>query len=655
MKSRPVQPTGTTAKKHAAQGAVAEAEAALVEHYPRLVRLAYLALPASTARHRRVLVAHRIVQRALRAGAVAGNGTEAYELLRREVLRGALAHGTGGRVREALAGAALPYVLGLRLHPRAGGSDELALDRALAALPAPARAAYALLGFEGLDEPAARAVLDAAGAADPRGAVRTATGLGGDAALLAAGEFDPCTVQMRPTDLLRRRQRARAGTAVAAAGVAGALLLAFAGGGSPSPTGAAGPPAAASGAAARALDPAALVRVAPTAWTATGRLEFTVWPARGGRAGDTALLRRALAVWASPGPSVQVSATPGTPRTAPATPPQLLYAGDADKATVVLFYDGLRIIRYAEARGGNGSGGAALDFAQVPDADITTAAAVVLDRIDGNTRYLTAPWVAQAETRDLLDPARKAAPLALAADGTTGPVRMPGAGVPAGQCGTAWTAMQLHSSAKVAEQHAFLLTDLGDLSPVHLTFTPPPAATAAAAPAGPPAAPAEATGAAALASWAHSACRLGELRGEGVRAVDDWQFARSVLPEKAGEGLWTCDRADTWRGPGRATVQFVPPSALAGAPGTLAGQQSDGSACSRFGQHVMAGVMWQSPAGKWYLLAAGSSDVTSITASAGVTARGKGPTLAAPAARGARATLTATTRSGLTLHPLAGN
>ncbi|WP_052397641.1 hypothetical protein [Streptomyces sp. NRRL F-5123] len=644
-----MQPTGTPAKKHAAQGAVAEAEAALVEHYPRLVRLAYLALPASTARHRRVLVAHRIVQRALRAGAVAGNGTEAYELLRREVLGGALAHGTGGRVREAVGGAALPYVFGLRLHPRAGGSDELALDRALAALPAPARAAYALLGFEGLDEPAARDVLDAAGAADPRGAVRTAAGLDGDAALLAAGEFDPCTVQMRPTDLLRRRQRARAGAAIAVAGVVGVALLAFAGGNSPSPTGTAGPPAAASGAAAQALDPAALVRVAPTAWTATGRLDFTVWPARGSRTGDTALLRRALAVWASPGRSVQISATPGTQHTGPASPPQLLYAGDADKATVVLFYDGLRIVRYAEARGGNGTGGAALDFAQVPNADITTSAAVVVDRIDGNTRFLTAPWVAQAETRDLLEPGQKAAPLALAADGTTGPVRTPGAGAPAGQCGTAWTAVQLRSSTKVAEQHAFLLTDLGDLSPVHLTFTPPPAA---GVPAG---SPREATGTPALVSWAHSACRLGQLRGEGVRAVNDWQFARTALPEKAGEALWTCDRADTWRGPGRATVQFVPPSALAGAPGTLAGQQSDGSACSSFGRNVMAGVMWQSPAGKWYLLAAGSRDVTSITASGGVKARATAPALAAPATRGARATLTATTKSGLTLHPLTGN
>lgn len=44
---------------------VAEAEAALVRHYRRLVRLAYLALPADRDRHSRVLAAHAAVQRAL--------------------------------------------------------------------------------------------------------------------------------------------------------------------------------------------------------------------------------------------------------------------------------------------------------------------------------------------------------------------------------------------------------------------------------------------------------------------------------------------------------------------------------------------------------------------------------------------------------------
>ncbi|MZE56433.1 hypothetical protein GTY86_35235, partial [Streptomyces sp. SID5770] len=41
------------------------AEAALVEHYPALVRLAYLVLPPALGRHRRVLAAHALVQNSL--------------------------------------------------------------------------------------------------------------------------------------------------------------------------------------------------------------------------------------------------------------------------------------------------------------------------------------------------------------------------------------------------------------------------------------------------------------------------------------------------------------------------------------------------------------------------------------------------------------
>ncbi|MER7400709.1 hypothetical protein ABT381_34930, partial [Streptomyces sp. NPDC000151] len=44
---------------------VEQAEAALVEHYPRLVRLAYLVLPPRLGRSRRVLTAHAVTQRAL--------------------------------------------------------------------------------------------------------------------------------------------------------------------------------------------------------------------------------------------------------------------------------------------------------------------------------------------------------------------------------------------------------------------------------------------------------------------------------------------------------------------------------------------------------------------------------------------------------------
>ncbi|WP_256090225.1 hypothetical protein [Actinacidiphila rubida] len=399
-----------------------------------------------------------------------------------------------------------------------------------------------------------------------------------------------------------------------------------------------------------ALDPASLVRVPADTWRATARMDFTAWPARGGRAADGALLGRALDAWARPGSGLDVTATPGTARNAPAGPPQLLFAGDVDGAAVVLLHDGTRVVRYAEPRSGGGR--AALDFARVDDADITTAAAVVLDRVDGNTRFLTAPWVADAQTRDLLAPDRIGVPLHRGSDGVTDPVPMPGgpaaagAGAAAGSCGTTWPVLQLRSSPHVAEHHSFLLTDLGDLTPVHLTYTPPPDGAT------PARAPREATGAGALTSWAHSACRLGALRGQGVRSVNDWEFARTPLPESAGTASWTCDRADTWRGPGAATVQFLAPGTAAASPAAQVGTQQDGSACSRFWPHVMAGVMWRSPAGHWYLLAAASRDATGLTATRGVTASAPGPYLAVRAPRAARPDLSAHLPGGETLTPL---
>lgn len=58
---------------------VEQAEAAIVEHYPRLVRLAYLVLPPSLGRNRRVLTAHSLAQRALPRGRRASNAEAAVQ------------------------------------------------------------------------------------------------------------------------------------------------------------------------------------------------------------------------------------------------------------------------------------------------------------------------------------------------------------------------------------------------------------------------------------------------------------------------------------------------------------------------------------------------------------------------------------------------
>ncbi|PVE04856.1 hypothetical protein Y717_09285 [Streptomyces scopuliridis RB72] len=659
---------------------VDDAEAALVEHYPRLVRLAYLTLPPTLGRHRRVLTAHATVQHVLpgarkgdQKARVPGQRTpsgSAFAWLRGQVLRAALTHEQPTpwwRVRAVRPRTGLPLVVGLRLFPRADGTDELALDQALSTVNAPARAALALRVLEGLSEQAVRALLEDAGVADPAAAVRTAERLaahrdGRAGKLLATAEFDPCTVQTRPTDLLRRRQRSRiAGATVAIALAATVLAVSLPGDGSPERSVAGvraegslyGP--AGTAALARALDPALLERAPEDAWADTSRIDFSVWPARGGRTDDTALLKRALRVWGGPGPAVRVSATPGTGTAPPTQPPRLLYAGDLDGAAVVLLHDGQRIVRYAEPESGPlpdsvkregpapetvkregpapetvkregpapGGGTPSLDFARADQADLTTAAALAVSRTPDGARYLLAPWIAGSATRDLLAPDAPARGLDVSAEGVTDAVPAPASG---GDC-VAWPVMALRSSERIVERHSFLVTDLGDPAPAHLTYTPPPGDGA------PARGPREATAEPALLSWARTACALRTLRGSGVRAVNNWVFAEQPLPESGGRAAWVCTRADTWRGPGRILVQFQRPASVPTAPGTVVAEAGNTASCGRFGQHILAGTRWKSPSGKWFLLAAGSRDVTRIEAVGSVRANASATTLAVRAPR----------------------
>ncbi|WP_349362046.1 hypothetical protein [Streptomyces sp. H27-C3] len=113
----------------------------------------------------------------------------------------------------------------------------------LSGADAPTRAALALRRLEGLSESQTRTLLTEAGVVEAGLSPRTAERLartageepgGGSGALLLSGEFDPCFVHTRPTDLLRRRQRGRAAVAVAAAAVvalAAVTLPALAGAG----------------------------------------------------------------------------------------------------------------------------------------------------------------------------------------------------------------------------------------------------------------------------------------------------------------------------------------------------------------------------------------------------------------------------------------
>lgn len=629
-----------------------EAEAALVQHYPRLVRLAYLTLPPDLGRHRRVLAAHTAVQRSLygrtrsapgpvdgipapRSGAHAADGrrTPAYTGVRLRIVRSALAYGRRPRwwPQRLPAPAALrpsvPVVRGLRLSPCAGGVDEFTLDRTLADVPAPVRAALGLLLLESLSADSTRALLAEAGVDDPADAVRAAESVaGGDRErvrrMLWSGEFDPCTVQTRPGDLLRRRQRGRAGAAcLVLLVVAGGSVLPAVGG-----TEGARPYASAMQGTLPGgpLDPAGLGRTPPGRWADTSRVDFSAWPPRGGRTDDRELLARALGSWAGPGTDVAVTTTPGTAVVPPAQPPQLLFAGELGGESVVLFHDGgVRVVRYAEPQAGEGA--PSLDFARVDDADVTTAAALAVSRTGSSARYLLAPWVAESATRDLLAPGTPARALDVDDDGVTAAVPRPGGG---GGCDS-WPALQLRSSEKIVERHSFLVTDLGELAPVNLTHTPGPGSGA------PARQPREATGSDALRTWSRTACALRELQDSGVRAVNNWQFARQPLPGTRSTADWVCTRADTWRGQGRVLVRFVAPSVSPSAQAEVVSDRRDTALCGRFGQHVVAGTHWRSPTGAWYVLAAGSRAVRRIEVAGSVRGVSDSPTLAVRAPRDA--------------------
>ncbi|MFJ9945248.1 hypothetical protein [Streptomyces erythrochromogenes] len=606
---------------------VEHAEAVLVEHYPRLVRLAYLTLPDSLGRHTRVLLAHKAVQRALpRSGTTAGpgpaeEGTDGpgrhLALFRSRVLRATLAPaGPAGTTWARIGRPPVPpFVWGLRLWPPAGGIDEAA--QTLSGAPAPVRAAFILLRLDDLTEDEALRLLGRAGTADPAGAVRDALALPVGEELLRAlrrPEFDASVVSARPTDLLRRRRRARACWAGLTT-LALTLTVLSVHGSRPGPD---VRPAAGSAAASGALDPARLQRVAAETWSDTARVDFTAWPARGGRTGDRDLLARALRTWAAPG-TTPVTTTPGTTAEPPAQPPQLLYAGALDGRAVVLMRDGDRVVRYGETTAGPG-GGRTLDVTRADDAGVTTAAALTLSRAaDGaSARYLLAPWIATAAARDLLRASDSGHPLGVAADGVTGPAAV----TPAGGSCVSWPVLELTSSTRIVEKHSFVLADLGALSPVHLTYTPLPDGPAAA----PARQPREVTGPEARAAWARQACRLGELRGGAYRAVNVWDFAAAQLPDGAGRAVWSCTRASGWAGPGDVTIRL---SLETGTPQDVVRARST-AACGRFGQHLLAGFRWRSPAGRWYLLAAGSRQVAGIAATGAVRAGAPARTLAAP-------------------------
>ncbi|MBO8193600.1 hypothetical protein ITI46_18320 [Streptomyces oryzae] len=595
---------------------VEQAELALVEHYERLVRLAYCVLGDGP---RRALAAH-------------------------ELTRGALP-------TRCTSTAALP-------GPRRTGEDPayawLRLRVLRAALPrprgeAPARAAYALRHLEGLADQDIRQLLSAARVKDPDAALAEAgTGAAtGTVAEPAPGPPDGpappdggappcplCRVQApRPLDVVRRRRYWRAAGAAVFAAVVAAVMLG-APGDTWGPDAAARPPVVRGTDGERALDPGALARARPGAWRRASRTDFAAWPARGALTRDESLLRRALVTWARPRADVRVTAAPGTPKGPPPGPPQLLYAGRLDGFAVVLLYDGLRVARYAEPLDPDDGSAAAkdgvsLELARTAGAGTAASGALVVSRGEGEVRYLAAPWISHAAQVDLRDPADVAGrALSRDEDGVTERVPLP---VTLPRHCENWPGLALRGSPGAAPDTQ-LYTDLGELTPARLTD-------------GKERAPA--TGAAARGRLAHTVCHLPAVLDEGVKAVNSWQFARQRLPDGDGAAAWVCTRAGTWRGAGaRVMTQFQPSAAAPGRPGAVTSRAEDTRACGPRARKVLTGLLWKSTEDHWYVLAAGDESVTRLRARGSGLADGpaetRGNTLAVRAERDTSVRLSAT-------------
>ncbi|GAA1969061.1 hypothetical protein [Catenulispora subtropica] len=571
-------------------------EAALVLHYSRLVRIAYLALPPEGDRHGRVLAAHAIVQRALPGGGgwwldprgrrLRKAGGDSYAVLRAVVVRSVLRGSRRSRVLYQ------PYVWGLRLFPLGGGSEEMQMDAALRELTTTARMAYVLLALEGLPADEIRALLTRAGASGVPAALASAERLSAEhlAEVLKSSEFDPCTLRTRPTDLSRRRLRVRAATgATAAALTLGvAAVVGFSGSG---PDGAAGGTAGTADAAAQAS-----VRVAADAWRESARIDFGVWPARGDDAESGTKVGQALEAWTVPHSDV-FRLGPGASEAPPVSPVHVLWNGHVDGAAVVLLYDTTRLARYTVPDHPTADDPVRLDVVRADDSDVTTAGAVVLRSTAAGDRWLVAPWVDTVAVRDVKAPDVLAKSMAFP-DGVTGVVPRPVVST----CGS-WPVLQMQSSPQIAEHHTFLLADLGGVTGTHLTYTPPPKA-------GPALAPREGTGPDALVAESRVVCGLGSLQGRDVKQINTWSFAQQTLPANQGVATWVCLRADDWTGVGTSTGEFLPPAARV--PATVTGTEEDGKSCTRFDQNVVAQTRWRGPDGRTYLLVAGSRHVVKL-------------------------------------------
>ncbi|MEU4546556.1 hypothetical protein [Nonomuraea dietziae] len=377
---------------------------ALAKPYRDLVWLAYLTLPAWTGEHRRVVLAHRLA-----AAALSRHQEEDPVRLRAMLLRSAL------RARPR-PWTGLPAAV--EVVPAVTASGDIGFTRALEALPAPARAAYALLRLEERAAEEVTQVLAGAGVPDPEGALAALAEMEerfGVTATLHRPAADPCLARLYGRLDVEASRRLLAALAFCA--VAVVAVVPWLGSGRPS------------SAAAPAATPET---AAPGAWRTTTSLDLSAWPPRGDLLSDRALIGRAMRAWGR-------------------RHPQLLYAGRLGATAVVLLRRSSQVARYLETKGRP-----TLEVLPEPGG----SSPLKLTATPRGSRYLLPPWVTEAA----MAPFDGGWRTSVIADGVIGPV-------PVLREDGCWRGPLVRLRApEVPPGLPYTMVDLGRLAPARISY-----------------------------------------------------------------------------------------------------------------------------------------------------------------------------------------
>jgi len=608
------------------------AEATFHRHYERLVRVAYLVIPDPPGRQSRLpqvrlaqlrlVRAHRLAHRALpwRSGAPATYPEMLVRVLRRAT-----------RTRRHRWPSPITWA---RPTAVSGGPEHDRLLAVIGELPAAARAGYVLLTAERL--PPREAVLLLRGAGWPDAVAQVAAGATErqriadeeglsperQRELITDPATDPTMVRLHAPDprlvrLARGCRLAMVPLVVVAAVLAGSALTGVVPWRSTSAWGTApgtGAPV-----------PTEVRRAADDAWIGTARLSLSAWPPRGSRVDDQDLIGTVLAAWHGlasvgaadpaarasaypPSPDhadpdaaaagvavptdagvVAVLAGPGAAIEAPVGRAQLIYAGDdpgsAGRGAITVLADATRIAIY-HAEGAS----RVLRIEPAPAAEPHTASAIRISHPGTGARYLLAPWVTRAETRQL-------------ATGQWQPVRV-GGGITDAIPDTerdCWSGPLLRLGApEISAGRPFTLADLGSPALTHLTYLPDHADPAM------PTREVDAAGGPAV--WSGLGCLAGELAGRTPGSVLAWEIWSGRLPQAATDLRLVCLRAEL---PGAASLVAAVLLAATG-PARAVATATDTRVCSPLAPAVVVGWWWESAAGAWHHVAVAGGQVESI-------------------------------------------